>query len=89
MRSDPFILGVFYRYTFQTYRDSMVTLKMLTDDEVTRIFGKLDCLLPLHEDLLSRFEATRTESGRTESVGDVFIDWVCRRVNKPSRRKSN
>lgn len=54
----------------------MMTLKMLTEDEVNRIFGKLDCLLPLHEDLLSRLEKTRTENGRTDGVGEVFIEWV-------------
>ena len=54
----------------------MVTLKMLTDNEVSRIFGKLDCLLPLHEDLLARLEKTRTKDGKTDGVGDVFIEWV-------------
>ena len=54
----------------------MMTLKMLSEEEVTRIFGTLDCLLPLHEDLLSRLEATRSENGRTEGVGHVFIEWV-------------
>ncbi|CAK8689367.1 unnamed protein product [Clavelina lepadiformis] len=59
----------------QTYRDSMVTLKMLNEDEVTRIFGTLDCLLPLHEDLLARLERTRKEDGCTDGVGSVFIEW--------------
>ena len=54
----------------------MVTLKMLNEDEVSRIFGKLDCLLPLHEDLLSRLEKTRTKDGKTDGVGHVFIEWV-------------
>ena len=54
----------------------MMTLKMLSEEQVTRIFGTLDCLLPLHEDLLLRLEDTRPENGRIEGVGHVFIDWV-------------
>jgi len=53
-----------------------VTLKMLTEDEVNRIFGKLDCLLPLHEDLLGHLISSRAENGRTEAIGHVFVDWV-------------
>jgi len=60
----------------------MMTLKMLSDEEVTRIFGTLDCLLPLHEDLLSRLEATRSTNGRTEGVGHVFIAWVSLKGDK-------
>ncbi|XP_018668324.2 uncharacterized protein LOC100175479 [Ciona intestinalis] len=63
------------RMAKQTYRDSMVTLKMLTEDEVTRIFGKLDCLLPLHENLLQHLEAERTSDGKCDAIGHVFLSW--------------
>ncbi|XP_039259087.2 uncharacterized protein LOC120335619 isoform X1 [Styela clava] len=62
----------------QTYRDSMVTLKMLSDEEVTLIFGKLGCLLPLHEELLNKLEQARGEDGRTLSIGYIFVEWFPR-----------
>lgn len=54
----------------------MVTLKMLTDEEVTLIFGKLGRLLPLHEELLSKLEQARGEDGKTLAIGCIFVEWV-------------
>lgn len=54
----------------------MVTLKMLSDEEVTLIFGKLGRLLPLHEELLAKLEQARGDDGRTLAIGYVFVEWV-------------
>lgn len=54
----------------------MVTLKMLSDDIVNLIFGKLDCLLPLHEQLVQKLEEARGDDGRTHAVGHIFLEWV-------------
>uniref|UniRef100_H2YJV2 DH domain-containing protein n=1 Tax=Ciona savignyi TaxID=51511 RepID=H2YJV2_CIOSA len=63
------------RLAKQTYRDSMMTLKMLSEEESTRIFGKLDCLLPLHENLLQHLEAQRNSDGKCDAIGHVFLSW--------------
>lgn len=54
----------------------MVTLKMLSDEEVALIFGKLGCLLPLHEELLAKLEQARAEDGKTSAIGYIFVEWV-------------
>jgi len=38
-----------YLYVAQTYHDSIRKLKLMTDAELTVIFGHIDTLVPLHQ----------------------------------------
>ncbi|MEQ2192061.1 nucleolar protein net1, partial [Xenoophorus captivus] len=40
--------------TIQAYHDPMLKLSIMSEEELTHIFGNLDDYIPLHEDLLAR-----------------------------------
>jgi len=40
------------------------------------IFGNIQVLLPLHEDLVKRLEEVRTENGSIEEIGQILTDWI-------------
>ncbi|XP_039626660.1 rho guanine nucleotide exchange factor 3 isoform X3 [Polypterus senegalus] len=60
----------------KAYRDPMLKLSIMTEQELNQIFGTLDSLIPLHEDLLSRLRQARKSNGSTEHVGDILIRWL-------------
>lgn len=60
----------------KAYHDPMRTLRILTELELTQIFGTLDSLIPLHEDLLSRLRDARNSDGCTEHVGHILTQWL-------------
>ncbi|KAK7101617.1 neuroepithelial cell-transforming gene 1 protein-like [Littorina saxatilis] len=60
------------------YRDSMMTLELCTSDEAYQIFGPLDQLIPVHQDLAKRLEQQRLRDGTTHGVGQQILDWVPR-----------
>ncbi|XP_027858767.1 rho guanine nucleotide exchange factor 3 isoform X3 [Xiphophorus couchianus] len=60
----------------KAYRDPMLTLAIMTEQELNQIFGTLDSLIPLHEDLLSRLRDARKPDGTTENVGHILTGWV-------------
>nr|XP_057911474.1 rho guanine nucleotide exchange factor 3 isoform X2 [Doryrhamphus excisus] len=60
----------------KAYHDPMLKLSIMTELELNQIFGTLDSLIPLHEDLLSRLCEARKPDGSTEHVGQILIDWL-------------
>uniref|UniRef100_H3DJF0 Rho guanine nucleotide exchange factor 3 n=1 Tax=Tetraodon nigroviridis TaxID=99883 RepID=H3DJF0_TETNG len=60
----------------KAYHDPMRTLSIMTEQELNQIFGTLDSLIPLHEDLLSRLRDARKPDGLTEHVGHILTDWL-------------
>ncbi|KAJ8258365.1 hypothetical protein COCON_G00173770 [Conger conger] len=60
----------------KAYHDPMLKLSIMTEQELNQIFGTLDSLIPLHEDLLSRLRAARKADGSTEHIGHILVDWL-------------
>uniref|UniRef100_A0A4W3H110 Rho guanine nucleotide exchange factor 3 n=1 Tax=Callorhinchus milii TaxID=7868 RepID=A0A4W3H110_CALMI len=60
----------------KAYHDPMLKLSIMTGQELNQIFGTLDSLIPLHEDLLSRLRDARNPDGTTEYVGHLLVDWL-------------
>lgn len=60
----------------KTYHDSMKKLQLLSDGELKQIFGPVDELIPIHEDLLNRLQNQRLPNGTTQCVGELLKDWV-------------
>ncbi|XP_041639373.1 rho guanine nucleotide exchange factor 3 isoform X2 [Cheilinus undulatus] len=60
----------------KAYRDPMLKLSIMTEQELNQIFGTLDSLIPLHEDLLSHLQDARKPDGSTEHVGHILTDWL-------------
>ncbi|XP_061894072.1 rho guanine nucleotide exchange factor 3 isoform X2 [Entelurus aequoreus] len=60
----------------KAYHDPMLKLSIMTEQELNQIFGTLDSLIPLHEDLLSRLREARKPDGSTEHVGQILTDWL-------------
>nr|XP_061796869.1 rho guanine nucleotide exchange factor 3-like isoform X1 [Nerophis lumbriciformis] len=60
----------------KAYHDPMLKLSIMTEQELNQIFGTLDSLIPLHEDLLSRLCEARKPDGSTEHVGQILTDWL-------------
>lgn len=58
------------------YHDSMRKLGLLSDDELKQIFGHIDTLIPLHQDLVDAMKDQRLPDGTTEEVGHVINEWV-------------
>ncbi|KAK2175494.1 hypothetical protein NP493_728g01065 [Ridgeia piscesae] len=64
-----------------TYHDSLKKLGLLSDTELNQIFGHIDTLMPLHEDLVLALRDQRMPDGTTQNVGQVLLDWVPRLEN--------
>ncbi|KAJ8404111.1 hypothetical protein AAFF_G00344610 [Aldrovandia affinis] len=60
----------------KAYHDPMLKLSIMTEQELNQIFGTLDSLIPLHEDLLSRLREARKPDGSTDHVGHILVDWL-------------
>nr|CBN80653.1 Rho guanine nucleotide exchange factor 3 [Dicentrarchus labrax] len=60
----------------KAYHDPMLKLSIMTEQELNQIFGTLDSLIPLHEDLLSHLRDARKPDGSTEHVGHILTDWL-------------
>ncbi|XP_026053530.1 rho guanine nucleotide exchange factor 3 isoform X2 [Carassius auratus] len=60
----------------KAYRDPMLKLSIMSEHELNQIFGTLDSLIPLHEDLLSRLREVRKPDGSTDHVGHILVDWL-------------
>ncbi|XP_023575531.1 neuroepithelial cell-transforming gene 1 protein [Octodon degus] len=67
----------------KAYHDPMLKLSIMSEEELTHIFGDLDAYIPLHEDLLARIgEATKTD-GTVEQIGHILVNWVCTELLTP------
>ncbi|XP_053724976.1 rho guanine nucleotide exchange factor 3 isoform X2 [Synchiropus splendidus] len=60
----------------KVYHDPMLKLSIMTEQELNQIFGTLDSLIPLHEDLMSRLRDARKPDGSTEHVGHILTAWL-------------
>ncbi|XP_056129572.1 rho guanine nucleotide exchange factor 3 isoform X2 [Lampris incognitus] len=60
----------------KVYHDPMLKLSIMTEQELNQIFGTLDSLIPLHEDLLNRLQDARKPDGSTEHVGHILTHWL-------------
>uniref|UniRef100_G1KEP2 Rho guanine nucleotide exchange factor 3 n=1 Tax=Anolis carolinensis TaxID=28377 RepID=G1KEP2_ANOCA len=60
----------------KAYHDPMLKLSILSEQELNQIFGTLDSLIPLHEDLLRRLKEIRKSDGSTDSVGHILVSWL-------------
>uniref|UniRef100_A0A3B3BMB7 Rho guanine nucleotide exchange factor 3 n=1 Tax=Oryzias melastigma TaxID=30732 RepID=A0A3B3BMB7_ORYME len=58
------------------YHDPMLKLSIMTELELIQIFGTLESLIPLHEDILGRLRDARKPDGSTELVGHILTDWL-------------
>ncbi|XP_052285929.1 neuroepithelial cell-transforming gene 1 protein-like [Dreissena polymorpha] len=59
-----------------TYQDSMRKLQLMTEGELQQIFGPLDDLIPIHEELVNRLKGQRLPDGTTGEIGQQLVDWV-------------
>ncbi|XP_060059081.1 rho guanine nucleotide exchange factor 3 isoform X3 [Erinaceus europaeus] len=60
----------------KAYHDPMLKLSIMTEQELNQIFGTLDSLIPLHEELLSQLRDVRKPDGSTEYVGPILVGWL-------------
>ncbi|CAG2218871.1 ARHGEF3_8 [Mytilus edulis] len=60
----------------KTYHDSLKKLQLLSDGELKQIFGPIDELIPIHEDLCNRLQNQRLPDGTTQCVGELLKEWV-------------
>jgi len=54
----------------------MLTLKLLTAEQVSLVFSELDSLLPLHRNLIQKIKDIRRSDGRIDDIGRVFLEWL-------------
>lgn len=62
----------------KNYYEPMLTLAILPEAELREIFGTLDSLAPLHQDLLGRLMGLRQEDGTVPELGPTLLDWLPR-----------
>ncbi|XP_066470764.1 rho guanine nucleotide exchange factor 3 isoform X2 [Tiliqua scincoides] len=60
----------------KAYHDPMLKLSIMTEQELNQIFGTLDSLIPLHEDLLRQLKEVRKPDGSTDYVGHILVSWL-------------
>ncbi|XP_073968336.1 LOW QUALITY PROTEIN: rho guanine nucleotide exchange factor 3 [Salmo salar] len=63
------------RLVKKVYYEPMLTLDIMTESELGQIFGTLDSLIPLHEDLLARLERLRGSEKTVGAVGITLFNW--------------
>ncbi|BFZ10873.1 hypothetical protein BsWGS_13912 [Bradybaena similaris] len=59
------------------YRDSFVTLGLMSQTDVNTLFGNIDSLIPVHQDLAARLQGQRKPDGTTQNVGKQIHEWAC------------
>ncbi|XP_048409689.1 neuroepithelial cell-transforming gene 1 protein isoform X2 [Stegostoma tigrinum] len=62
----------------KAYHDPMLKLSIMTEEELTQIFGALDSYIPLHEDLLTELAKTTKQDGTVEQIGQILVSWLPR-----------
>ncbi|CAL1541779.1 unnamed protein product [Lymnaea stagnalis] len=58
------------------YRDSLITLGLMSQADVNTLFGNIDQLIPVHRDLLTRLQQQRKSDGTTHNVGRQIFEWT-------------
>ncbi|XP_045062947.1 rho guanine nucleotide exchange factor (GEF) 3, like isoform X2 [Coregonus clupeaformis] len=59
----------------KVYYEPMLKLDIMTESELGQIFGTLDSLIPLHEDLLARLERLRGSEKTVGAIGQTLFNW--------------
>lgn len=60
----------------KAYHDPMLTLSIMTEEELTHIFGDLDAYIPLHQDLMMKLTKGTGPDGTVAQIGQIVIDWL-------------
>ncbi|XP_021564776.1 neuroepithelial cell-transforming gene 1 protein isoform X4 [Carlito syrichta] len=60
----------------KAYHDPMLKLSIMSEEELTHIFGDLDSYIPLHEDLLARIAEATKPDGTVEQIGHILVNWL-------------
>ncbi|KAM5284794.1 neuroepithelial cell-transforming gene 1 protein isoform 2-T2 [Hipposideros larvatus] len=60
----------------KAYHDPMLKLSIMSEEELTQIFGDLDAYIPLHEDLLARIGEATKPDGTVEQIGHILVNWL-------------
>ncbi|XP_034877621.1 neuroepithelial cell-transforming gene 1 protein isoform X2 [Mirounga leonina] len=60
----------------KAYHDPMLKLSIMSEEELTHIFGDLDAYIPLHEDLLTRIGEATKPGGTVEQIGHILVNWL-------------
>lgn len=59
----------------EVYYAPMYKLKLMNEYEFMKIFGCLEVLLALHQDLHTKLKNARSSDGTTDSIGDIMLNW--------------
>ncbi|XP_038595623.1 rho guanine nucleotide exchange factor (GEF) 3, like isoform X1 [Micropterus salmoides] len=59
----------------KVYYEPMLKLDIMTESELGKIFGTLDSLIPLHQELLTRLERLRGSEKTVGEVGPTLTNW--------------
>lgn len=59
----------------EVYYAPMYKLKLMNEYEFMKIFGCLEVLLALHQDLHTKLKNARSIDGTTDSIGDIMLNW--------------
>ncbi|NXF13422.1 ARHG8 protein, partial [Smithornis capensis] len=62
----------------KAYHDPMLKLSIMSEEELTHIFGDLDSYIPLHEDLVASLGAATKPDGTVEQIGPILVKWLPR-----------
>jgi len=54
----------------------MLKLSIMSEEELTHIFGNLDTYIPLHEDLLAQLAKATGPDGTVGQIGQIVLNWV-------------
>ncbi|XP_073085299.1 neuroepithelial cell-transforming gene 1 protein-like isoform X4 [Manis javanica] len=60
----------------KAYHDPMLKLSIMSEEELTHIFGDVDAYIPLHEDLLARIGEATKPDGIVEQIGHILVNWL-------------
>ncbi|XP_062928757.1 neuroepithelial cell-transforming gene 1 protein isoform X2 [Mobula hypostoma] len=62
----------------KAYHDPMLKLSIMTEEELTQIFGALDSYIPLHEEFLTKLAKVTKQDGTVEEIGHILVNWLPR-----------
>ncbi|XP_031162393.1 neuroepithelial cell-transforming gene 1 protein isoform X1 [Sander lucioperca] len=62
----------------KAYHDPMLKLSIMSEEELTHIFGNLDAYIPLHEDFLAQLTKATAPDGTVGRIGQIVVDWLPR-----------
>ncbi|KAG7523078.1 neuroepithelial cell-transforming protein 1 protein-like [Solea senegalensis] len=60
----------------KAYHDPMLKLSIMTEEELSHIFGDLDAYIPLHDDLLIKLTEGTGPDGTVAQIGQIVINWL-------------